>query len=182
MGTLSLKNFINFIFLFCHISVVNYTKIGYAKIPVPKELWNFLHNFYMKNQGQDIWEYPEYKITPYHNSWDARTRLLSIKNESLVGGGSALVDQIWRLARPILQEWTNQHLVPVSIYGIRIYQNQSILTPHVDRMPLIISAIINVDQNVDEPWPLEVFDHTGQAINVTMKPGEMVSMCFFVFY
>lgn len=36
------------------------------------------------------------------------------------------------------------------------------------------SCIINVDQDVDEPWPLEVIDRKGMAVNVTMKPGDMV--------
>lgn len=44
----------------------------------------------------------------------------------------------------------------------------------VDRFPLITSAIINVDQDVDEPWPLEVYGHDGKATNVTMEPGDMV--------
>ena len=31
-----------------------------------------------------------------------------------------------------------------------------------------------MDQDIDEPWPIEVYDHAGKAYNVTMKPGEMV--------
>jgi hypothetical protein len=41
-------------------------------------------------------------------------------------------------------------------------------------MPLISSAIINVDQDVDEPWFLEVYDHQGVAHNITMEPGDLV--------
>jgi hypothetical protein len=48
------------------------------------------------------------------------------------------------------------------------------LAPHVDRNPLVSSAIINVDQDVDEPWPLEVIGHDGIARNVTMVPGDLV--------
>lgn len=44
----------------------------------------------------------------------------------------------------------------------------------VDRLPLISSCIINVDQDVDEPWPIEVYDHDGNAYNVTMEPGDLV--------
>ena len=29
-------------------------------------------------------------------------------------------------------------------------------------------------QDVDEPWPLEVYGHDGKATNVTMEPGDMV--------
>lgn len=44
----------------------------------------------------------------------------------------------------------------------------------VDRLPLVSSAIINVAQDVDEPWPLEVIGHDGKAHNVTMVPGDLV--------
>lgn len=61
-----------------------------------------------------------------------------------------------------------------SFYGIRVYTSGSILAPHVDRDPLISSAIINVGQDVDEEWPLEVYDHEGLAHNITMTPGDVV--------
>jgi hypothetical protein len=44
----------------------------------------------------------------------------------------------------------------------------------VDRLPLVSSAIINVDQDVDSDWPIEVYDHSGRGHNVSMKPGDMV--------
>merc|ERR1712038_466424 len=61
-----------------------------------------------------------------------------------------------------------------SIYGIRVYKEGAVLSPHVDRHPLIISAIINVAQDIDEPWPIEVISHDGKAYNITMEPGDMV--------
>ena len=33
---------------------------------------------------------------------------------------------------------------------------------------------VQVDQDVDVPWPLEVYGHNGKAANVTMEPGDMV--------
>jgi hypothetical protein len=44
----------------------------------------------------------------------------------------------------------------------------------VDRLPLVSSCIIQVAQDIDEPWPIEVYDHAGKAYNVTMQPGDMV--------
>jgi prolyl 4-hydroxylase len=44
----------------------------------------------------------------------------------------------------------------------------------VDRLPLVSSCIIQVGQDVDEPWPIEVYSHDGMAHNVTMQPGDMV--------
>jgi len=48
------------------------------------------------------------------------------------------------------------------------------LTPYVDRKSLVSSVIINVDQDVDEPWPLEVYGRDGKAVNITMEPGELI--------
>lgn len=44
----------------------------------------------------------------------------------------------------------------------------------VDRLPLVASAILNVAQDVDEDWPTEIYDHDGQAHNITLHPGEML--------
>lgn len=76
--------------------------------------------------------------------------------------------------RQVIEEWTGQEQVPCSLYGIRVYTEGSILAPHVDRLPLVGSAIINVAQDVDSPWILEVVDRKGKAVNVTMEPGDMV--------
>lgn len=51
---------------------------------------------------------------------------------------------------------------------MRLSQNS-----HVDRLPLVSSAIINVAQELDEDWPLEVIGHDGKAHNVTLLPGQM---------
>lgn len=83
-------------------------------------------------------------------------------------------NKIWDLARPTIEAWTGMKLQPSSLYGIRVYTEGAILAPHVDRLPLVSSCIINVDQDVDEPWILEVYDRNDRAVNVTMEPGDMV--------
>lgn len=100
--------------------------------------------------------------------------MVSVENSALRGGGSSLKQKIWDAAKDTISEWTGQELTQCSLYGIRIYYEGSMLAPHVDRLPLVSSAIINVDQDIDEPWPLEVIGHDGIAVNVTMEPGDMV--------
>lgn len=34
--------------------------------------------------------------------------------------------------------------------------------------------ILNIDQDVEVPWPLEVIGHDGLAHNITMQPGDMI--------
>ena len=100
--------------------------------------------------------------------------MLNIGDASLSGGGEYLRTAVWDASKTILEEWTKVELSPSSLYGIRVYTDGAVLAPHVDRMPLVISAIINIAQDVDEEWPLEVYGHDGRAYNLTMGVGDMV--------
>jgi prolyl 4-hydroxylase len=110
----------------------------------------------------------------YTNNWVSPTSMVSVENNQLRGGGSSLKQQIWDAARPTIEEWTGMELTQTSLYGIRVYTDGAVLAPHVDRVPLVSSCIINVDQDVDEPWVLEVYDRHDRAVNITMEPGDMV--------
>merc|ERR1712238_1779 len=89
-------------------------------------------------------------------------------------GGIEFENKIWDVARIVLEEWTGLTLKRANLYGVRVYQEGSILAPHVDRLPLVAAATINVAQDVDEDWPFEIYGHDGKAYNITMKPGDMV--------
>jgi prolyl 4-hydroxylase len=60
--------------------------------------------------------------------------------------GYRLKQKIWNMAKETIQEWTGEELTQCSLYGIRIYHEGAVLATHVDRMPLVSSAIINVAQ------------------------------------
>ena len=100
--------------------------------------------------------------------------MVSVEDSSIRGGGNTLKQALWDAARTTLEEWTGQELTECSLYGIRVYTEGAVLNTHVDRLPLVSSAILNVAQDTDEPWPLEVIGHDGKAYNVTMEPGEMI--------
>jgi len=150
----------------------NYTELGFAKIRAPEAVFSLIAKFWEENKhlAETEWK----ALNPYHNMWAAPPELVSVQDEKIPGGGEHLQSQIWESSRKVLEEWTGQHLAPCSMWGIRIYHNNSILTPHVDRNPLVTSAIINVDQDVDEDWLLEVWGHDGKPYNISMKPGDMV--------
>ena len=109
----------------------------------------------------------------YVNHWESPTYMVSVEDTSLVGGGLELKNAIWDAARPVVEDWTQMELKPISQYGIRVYTEGAILSPHADRLPLVSSCIVNVAQDVEEDWVLEVFDRDGNAVNVTMEPGDM---------
>lgn len=110
----------------------------------------------------------------YTNHWASPTKMLNIQDLSLKGSGETLRSMIWDGTKIILKQWTGVELSPTSLYGVRVYTDGAVLAPHVDRNPLVISAIINVAQNVREDWPLEVIAHDGNAYNITMDVGDMI--------
>jgi len=154
-------------------SMTNYTDNGFKKIKTPAPLWKLLDKFWNDNKDKMDAEH-WFTGNTYTNSWEAPTQMVSVENTRLRGAGGALKQQIWNAAKDTLQEWTGQELTPCSLYGIRVYKDGAVLATHVDRLPLVSSAIINVGQDVDEPWPLEVIGHDRVAHNVTMEPGDMV--------
>jgi len=134
-------------------SMVNYTKNGFAKLRAPDSVFLPLKEFWEKNRDRgtpEVWAAGRVHV----NYWENSTIMVSVEDTNLVGAGSKLKKQIWRAARETISEWTGQQLIECSLYGIRIYQEGAILSTHVDRLPLVASAIINVDQDVDEPWPV----------------------------
>eukprot|EP01039_Chlorochromonas_danica_P005605 gene5605-6172_t len=151
----------------------NYTTLGFKKIRAPKEAWQPLIDFYNKYKDRKVLE-KWYRGATIVNTWDSPTYMVSFENPDFPGGWT-VKDQIWEGVRPIIEEWIGGYKIePTSLYGIRLYTGGAVLAQHVDRLPLVTSCIINVDQDVDEPWPLEVFDHNGKAYNVTMEPGDLV--------
>jgi hypothetical protein len=77
---------------------------------------------------------------------------------------------------PVVSKWANASLVPTSVYGIRVYQNGSMLRSQTGQVNThVISAIVHVGHTLHEPWPLEIEDHhTGRIHTVILEPGEML--------
>lgn len=155
-------------------SMVNYTDVGYKKIRAPEHVFELLLQFWEKNKDKE--EDEEWMPgNIFVNYWKSPSKMVNVANNSYEGGGDQLLDELWGASVDTISEWTGQNLVPSSLYGIRVYKEGAVLSSHVDRLPLVSSAIINVAQDPDaEPWPLEVIGHDGVARNVTMEPGDMV--------
>ena len=63
-----------------------------------------------------------------------------------------------------------------TIYDLtRRYTNGSWLASHLDRFSThVISAILNIGQDVEEDWPLYILDNSGAPHSVLLQPGEML--------
>lgn len=151
----------------------NYTMNGYRKVRAPPALQKLLSEFWEINKEDAVdEEWPYGSI--FTNHWEVPTKFVNVADEDFIGGGGDLMDEIWDVAQAEVEDWTGIKMRPSSVYGIRVYSGGSMLSPHVDRIPLISSCIVNVAQDLDEDWPLEVYDRSGQAMNITMQPFDMV--------
>ena len=183
--------------------LLNYTTVGYIKLRAPSELITQITKFWMKeqhrhyysntmhtnkNNNDDNGDYEnnnsfitqlrnetiDMKNVAYNNHWISPTKILHLSS-------SKLCKLIYDKIQPIVESWSNTKVTPSSMYGIRIYTSGSVVAPHVDKAPLILSAVINVaqssnndDDDVSSSWPLEVYGHDGKAMNITMNIGDMV--------
>lgn len=148
----------------------NFTTAGYAKVPMPattsKLLQDYLDKF-QSNLHKENWG-----TQTYTNHWKRETHVHNIEFFMPLEDRKT----IQREVQEVLEGWSGVPLIPTSMYGIRIYREGAILAPHVDRLPLVISAILNVAQDEDctDEWPLEVIGRDGIAVNLTLQPGEMI--------
>lgn len=81
--------------------------------------------------------------------------------------------EIHETMQPLLEEWCGHKLDPTFVYGIRVYKDKAILQSHRDRVDThIVSAILNVGQEVVEDWPLVIDDNYYRSHSVVMEPGD----------
>lgn len=115
-------------------SVYNYTNLGFKKIKAPKKLFDMILSFYNSNQGRDEVEWKQ--VNSYHNMWDTPPTIMHLNQYNFEGGGADLQKEVWSTAKGLMEEWSGQVLAPVSLYGIRLYHNGSILAPQYVKMKL----------------------------------------------
>lgn len=75
----------------------------------------------------------------------------------------------------VLEWWTRLRLRHTSTFGIRVYKGGSMLINHVDRHDThLASAVIQVGQEAEKGWPLELLTPSGLPLEVYLQPGQMV--------
>lgn len=140
--------------------VHNYTEVGFKVVKTPPLLIDALRRYFQVQSRNYSRE----------EGSDEVTNLLVDLPET-----GPMRESIHAIMTPELEAWSGVRLKHSAIYGIRIYRRGSYLGKHVDIAGThVISAIINVSQKVDEPWPLGITDHAGKAHLVPMVPGEMI--------
>ncbi|KAJ1406554.1 hypothetical protein B484DRAFT_209656 [Ochromonadaceae sp. CCMP2298] len=141
------------------------TEVGFELRPLPADTYRWLRQWY--DQERLRAEVLEGSSGPCMNQHVAPSLVTHLTGEHK--------DRLSRELRQTLEDWHGAPLTLTSIYGVRRYVNGSVLRMHVDTVNThVVSAIINVDQQVDRDWPLLILDHEDNEHRVVMKPGDMV--------
>ena len=147
--------------------IINYTEIGFKKDKLDESLFKKILAFYFDNR--------QLKQSEHVGGGYIKVPGTSQPGSDLVELPKDLRDAIHASLKKPLEEWSRIELLPTFVYGVRIYRAGSVLMPHRDRQKShIISAIINIDQEVEEAWPLVIEDNFYRKHNVFLEPGETV--------
>uniref|UniRef100_A0A7S4UF91 Prolyl 4-hydroxylase alpha subunit domain-containing protein n=1 Tax=Paramoeba aestuarina TaxID=180227 RepID=A0A7S4UF91_9EUKA len=144
-----------------------FTKIGYEVRQLDPQLFSELKTFWEENRHKIQVEH--LGMTNHHmNHWEVPTYIISLPAQ--------LRNKVIATVKPVLEDWIGggYNLEYTSLYGIRMYVNNSYLLNHVDRSAThAVSAIIQIDQRVNEDWLLEVIGHDKKVRHVKLLPGQM---------
>ena len=146
--------------------IKTYTKEGFKKSSLDKELLGKIKEFYKNNKDRMKDEFVSGNFI-HSNLKEVPSTLLELNDD--------LKKEIHEALKKPLETWSGSSLKPTFVYGIRDYKKGAVLVPHRDRENThIISAIINVDKDLDEDWPLMIEDHFYRKHLIYLEPGEVV--------
>ncbi len=149
--------------------IPNYTRTGFEKHQLAPTLFASIAQFYALQVSTRSDEFVEGGFI-HHADPDASTR-----SSSLIDLSTELRQAIHAALKPLLETWCGQPLEPTYVYGIRSYHHNAVLKMHRDRLDThIISAIINVAQQVNQDWPLCIEDNGYRRHQLLLQPGDMV--------
>ena len=147
--------------------IPNYTQVGFKKANLDDQLFEKIKKFYTSNLEKNKPEFVEGGYVEIQETGESGSDVIELSDK--------LRKEIHNSLKPQLEAWSKTELIPTFVYGIRVYKKGSVLIPHRDKLKThIISAIINVDQEVDEGWPLIIEDNYYRKHHVFLNPGEVI--------
>jgi len=154
-----------------------FTEVGFWKTKVPSNVWDNLSQDYRRAKKSMTEEVCKTTIINCHRIQEHgdTSSLHQIPITFYMHLTNVTYQTLNDGLLPLAEAWAGVGLKHSRTYGIRRYTNGSWLGSHLDVMAThIISAIVNVGQEVDEDWPLYIKDNNGNDHQVFLKPGEMV--------
>ena len=144
------------------------TDKGFEKFKVPEKIFKDVLDAYNV-------EKQSFKPEPQGVHLNMIDNYLPDKQSSYVTSNDYFLQWILEKMKQHHEDWCKFPLTGSQSYGFRKYVTGAYLYPHADRYKThIISSIINVEQKVDEPWPLEIMGYDNKIHKTYLEPGEML--------
>eukprot|EP00633_Aureoumbra_lagunensis_P004753 CAMPEP_0197317340 /NCGR_PEP_ID=MMETSP0891-20130614/46584_1 /TAXON_ID=44058 ORGANISM="Aureoumbra lagunensis, Strain CCMP1510" /NCGR_SAMPLE_ID=MMETSP0891 /ASSEMBLY_ACC=CAM_ASM_000534 /LENGTH=422 /DNA_ID=CAMNT_0042807285 /DNA_START=197 /DNA_END=1465 /DNA_ORIENTATION=- len=141
---------------------------GYHKMSFTQPMRDILIDWYFLRRNDSM---HKHDVIPGGYTNNHKVAIDKIDLDKFPKIHSALVREM----RQILEWWTGLKLKHTSTFGVRIYRRDSVLINHVDRCDThIASAVIQIHQEADEGWPLELYLPNGKVAEVYLQPQELV--------
>jgi hypothetical protein len=146
-----------------------FTRFGFNKGKLPRDLYASIYAFYYNNQNSLALE-EWYTRSGLHVNWyEVPAYMIQMP---------MLLKRTWQSRlRELVENWIGGvELENTDIYGMRRYDDGARLIAHVDRVNThAASLIINVAQHgIRQPWYIEIYDHAGRLHEIEMEPGDIV--------
>lgn len=144
-----------------------FTQLGFDKGRLPEDLWSSMATYYWNNRHNKVREEWDMKGL-YVNHWEVDPYMIAMP---------------WNLKRywqsrlkSVVEAWAGVELELTDMYGMRRYEKGARLLTHVDREQThAASLIINIaQQNVVEPWKVEIYDFADRLHEIVMDEGDIV--------
>jgi len=146
-----------------------FSSLGFAKGKLPDDVFASMGAFYYNNRFNAVSEEWGGKGKGIFVNWfESDVMFIQIPWK---------VKHHWQIRLlNLVSDWAGVEVEETAMYGLRQYQEGARLLSHVDRIKThAVSLIVNVAQdNLANPWPVEVFDHGDRLHEVTMEAGDIV--------
>ncbi|MDZ7865647.1 2OG-Fe(II) oxygenase [Acidovorax sp.] len=144
-----------------------HTRLGLKKCAAPEELFHEIAANYHANINKATTEIGSDHLIVSESKLQSKSEIVPIDE--------SLCEKIKASLKPLVETWAQTSLVPTYVYGIRVYRRGAILLRHRDRAAThTIGVLINIDQDVEEDWPLTIEDNDCRDYDILLRPGEML--------
>lgn len=146
--------------------IPNYTFSGLMKLKLAPGLFADIASYYLLNM-----QHSKEENVPGDFMFNRHKRVSS----TLIELPQSLKNRVHDELKPLVERWCQAPVEPTYVYGVRTYHEGAALKLHRDRIEThILGVIINVDQEVNQPWPLVIEDNYYRRHEVFLKPGEVL--------
>jgi len=133
----------------------------------------------LKKRLLDLWNTKNHLKTPEevpHNViWGTKTSGKELINHLDISKHDPVLEKdLENYVKDQLMKWANtEQLIHTATYGIREYKRGSTLKVHCDRYDThVLSAILHIKHEQEEPWSLSVWDHDNNKEEVYLNDNQ----------